>query len=180
VFNQTVVVTSPQYSNHLVKLLAGDWKMSASALAQTGPPINVTTGTDQALNSNATVQRVNQVLSDVYLPNKGPAGWLNPKAFAEPALGTYGNMTNGAIRGPGAFVVNIALSRQFRIREHQALEVRGEAFNLLNWTNVYNPVTGITAANFGQIVPSSPAGLGALASSINDPRIMQFALKYTF
>ncbi len=180
VFNQTVVVTSPQYSNHALQLLAGDWKMSASGLAQTGPPINVTTGIDEALNSNATVQRVNQILPDVYLPNKGPGGWLNPKAFAEPALGTYGNMTNGAIRGPGAFVVNIALSRQFKIREHQALEVRGEAFNLLNWTNVYNPVTGITAANFGQIVPSSPAGLGALASSINDPRIMQFALKYIF
>ena len=150
--------------------------MSASALAQTGPPINVTTGTDQALNSNAGVQRVNQILPNVYLPN----GWLNPKAFAEPALGTYGNMTNGAIRGPGSFVINIALSRQFKIRERQTLEARGEAFNLLNWVNPYNPVTGFTAANFGQIVPSSPAGLGALASSINDPRIMQFALKYTF
>ena len=101
-------------------------------------------------------------------------------SFAQPALGTYGNMGAGAIRGPGAFTINLNLSRSFRIREHQTLEVRGEAFNLLNRTNVYNPVTGFTAANFGQIVPSNPPGLGALSQSLNDPRIMQFALKYNF
>jgi hypothetical protein len=72
------------------------------------------------------------------------------------------------------------LSRSFRIHEMQALEIRGEAFNVLNWTNSYNPVTGFTATNFGQIVAGSSSGLGALSQSLNDPRIMQFALKYTF
>lgn len=154
--------------------------MSVSAVIQTGPPINVSDVLDQALNGNGTIQRPNQILADPYLPNKGPNGWLNPKAFAEPALGTYGNMGAGALRGPGAFVLNMALSRIFPITEHQSLEVRGEAFNLPNWTNPYNPVTSLTAANFGQIVPATAAGLGALSSSINDPRIMQFALKYSF
>ena len=126
------------------------------------------------------VRVMRQILPDVYLPNKGPSGWLNPKAFAQPALGTYGNMGAGAIRGPGAFTINLNLSRSFRIREHQTLEARGEAFNILNWTNLYNPVLGFTAANFGQIVPINPPGLGALSQSLNDPRIMQFALKYNF
>ncbi|MGB6946813.1 MAG: TonB-dependent receptor [Bryobacteraceae bacterium] len=180
VFNQTLVVASPEYSNHLLKLVAGDWRMSVSAVIETGPPINVSDVLDQALNGNGTIQRPNQILADPYLPNKGPNGWLNPKAFAEPALGTYGNMGAGALRGPGAFVLNMALSRIFPIREHQSLEVRGEAFNLPNWTNPYNPVTSLTAANFGQIVPATAAGLGAFSSSINDPRIMQFALKYSF
>jgi hypothetical protein len=154
--------------------------MSISSVAQTGPPINVTTVIDQALNGNGTIQRANQILPDVYLPDKGPGGWLNPKAFAQPALGTYGNLTAGAIRGPGAFTINLNLSRSFRIREHQTLEIRGEAFNILNWTNVYNPVTGLTATNFGQVVAGSSSGLGALSQSLNDPRIMQFALKYNF
>lgn len=180
VFNQTLVVASPEYSNHFVKLVAGDWRMSVSAVIQTGPPLNVSDVTDQALNGNGTIQRPNQVLADVYLPNKGPAGWLNPKAFAEPALGTYGNMGAGAIRGPGAFVLNMALSRLFPITERQSLEVRGEAFNLPNWTNPYNPVLNLTAPNFGQIVPTTATAFGALSSSANDPRIMQFALKYNF
>ena len=140
----------------------------------------MTTVVDQALNGNGTIQRVNQVLPDVYLPDKGPGGWLNPKAFALPAMGTYGNMTAGAVRGPGAFTVNMNLVRSFRIRENQLVEVRGEAFNVLNWTNPYNPVTGFTASNFGQIVAGTSSGLGALSQSLNDPRIMQFALKYNF
>lgn len=180
VFNQTFVVTSPEYSNKTVKVLAGGWRLSLSSVAQTGPPINVTTVLDEALNGNGTVQRVNQILPNVYLPNKGPGGWLNPKAFAEPALGTYGNMGAGAVRGPGAFTINMNLARSFRIHEAQTLEIRGEAFNLLNWTNSYNPVTGFTAANFGQIVAATSSGLGALSQSLNDPRIMQFALKYNF
>ena len=42
--------------------------------------------------------------------------------------------------------------------------------------NFYNPVTSLSATNFGQIVPTA-AGSGSAAT---DPRIMQFALKYTF
>ncbi len=180
VFNQTLVVSSPQYTNHALRIIAGDWKMSVSALIQSGPPLNVSDVVDQALNGNGTIQRPNQILPDPYLPNKGPGGWLNPKAFAEPDLGTYGNMGAGALRGPGAFVLNMALVRDFRIRERHTVELRGEAFNLPNWTNPYNPVTTLTSANFGQIVPLSTAGLGAFTQSINDPRIMQFAVKYNF
>ncbi len=180
VFNQTFLVASPKYSNHALNMILGDWRMSLSIVAQTGPPLNVTTGLDQALNGNAAVQRPNQVLPDPYVANKGPSGWLNPKAFAQPALGTYGNLGAGALRAPGAFVLNMALVRAFPITEHQSLEIRGEAFNLPNWTNPYPPVTTLTASNFGQIVPTNTAGLGALTQSTNDPRIMQFALKYTF
>ncbi len=179
VFNQTLLVAAPKYSNHVVQAIAGDWKLAISAVIQSGPPINVATTLDQAL-SGTPGQRPNQVLPDVYLPNKGPNGWLNPKAFAQPAPGTYGNMTNGAIRGPGSFVLNAALSRVFRITEHQSIEVRGEAFNLPNWVNLYNPVTSLIAPNFGQIVPSNTAGLGAITQATQDPRIMQFALKYVF
>jgi hypothetical protein len=160
--------------------MAGGWKMAISAIVQSGQPLNVTTVTDQALNGNGAIQRVNQVLPDVYLPNKGPGGWLNPKAFAQPALGTYGNMGSGAIRGPGSFVFNTSLSRAFKIRERQSIEVRGEAFNLANRVNVYNPVTTFTSTNFGQIVPVNAGGFGAVTQSVNDPRIMQFALKYIF
>ncbi len=180
VFNQTLVVTSPKYRSHAVQLIAGDWKMSLSSVIQTGPPLNVSTVLDQALTGNGTIQRPNLILADPYLPNRGPRGWLNPKAFAQPALGTFGNMGAGALRGPGAFLLNMGISRAFAITEHQSLEIRGEAFNLPNWTNPYNPVTSFTASNFGQIVPSNASGLGALSQSINDPRIMQFALKYIF
>ena len=72
----------------------------------------------------------------------------------------------------------------FPIREHQTLEFRAEAFNFPNLVNYYPPQTTVIAPNFGQPTPSSGyatgAGLGAFASTVYDPRIMQFALKYIF
>jgi len=176
VFNQTLVVTSPKLGSGMMLKATRDWKVATSVVAQTGPPLTVTSGLDRALTGNAAIQRVNQVLPDVYVANKGQTGWLNPAAFAQPAIGTFGNMGAQSVRGPGAFTINTSLSRAFKIGERHTIEVRGEAFNLLNWVNVYSPVTSLSATNFGQIVPT-PAGFGSAAT---DPRIMQFALKYTF
>jgi Carboxypeptidase regulatory-like domain/TonB dependent receptor len=176
VFNQTLVVTPPSLGSGFLKKATRDWKIAASAIAQTGQQLTVTAGVDRALTGNAGVQRVNQVLDDVYLPNKGQSGWLNPAAFAQPAIGTFGNMGPTNVRGPGAFTLNTSLARAFKFRERHTIEIRGEAFNLLNYVNFYNPVTSLSATNFGQIVPTA----GGFGSAPTDPRIMQFALKYTF
>jgi hypothetical protein len=65
--------------------------------------------------------------------------------------------------------MDMALSRIFRISgEQQKLEVRSEAFNILNHTNLGPPTLTLNNGNFGQITTAS------------DPRILQFALKYIF
>jgi hypothetical protein len=46
-----------------------------------------------------------------------------------------------------------------------------EAFNAFNWVLLGNPVVNLSAANFGRITSYSAAA---------SPRVMQFALKYTF
>jgi hypothetical protein len=80
--------------------------------------------------------------------------------------------------GPGSVIVNVALTRAFPIREHQSVEIRAEAFNLPNLVNFYPPTTAVISPNFGK--PTSTTGLGAFSSTIYDPRILQFALKYVF
>jgi hypothetical protein len=62
----------------------------------------------------------------------------------------------------------MALSRVFRIRESQSVEIRGEAFNITNSVRLNVPTTVFESATFGQIL------------SAQDPRIMQFAIKYVF
>jgi len=176
-FNQSLLLTSPKYSGRMLQLLAGNWKLGAAIQADAGYPLSVTTVTDVALNGNGGVQRPNQILSNVYLPNKGQSGWLNPAAFANAATGTYGNLGANNIRGPGALIVNITLSRIFQIKERQQFEVRGEAFNLPNLVNLYNPVTTLTSPIFG--VPAAPAP-PATGAARNDPRIIQLALKFVF
>lgn len=167
VANVTVVAQSPKYSSRTLQLVAGDWKLSGIARVQTGNYVAVTTGIDNAL-SGLVNQRPIQVLSDPYMPSQSADGWLNPKAFAQPAAGTFGDLGMNSILAPGAFTINLALTRQFRIRERHTVEFRGEAFNLLNWVNLGSPNAALNSPIFGTI------------NTAADPRILQFALRYIF
>jgi len=117
-------------------------------------------------------QRPNLILDNPY-GDKSYTKYLNRDAFAEPALGTLGNLQRNSIVGPGNKAVDLSLVRLFRIGTH-AIEARAEAFNAFNWFNpgvlIPNtaPVTNLNSTQFGQI------------TSADDPRIMQFALKYSF
>ena len=83
-------------------------------------------------------------------------------------MGTYGNMSLGAVEGPGSLNFNGGVSRIFRIQEHQTVEIRAEAQNVLNTANLGDPSTSINSNAFGQIDRAGPG------------RIMQFAIKYLF
>jgi len=108
------------------------------------------------------------VLANPLNADKSGDLWINPAAFAQPALGTYGNLGSRNILGPGSIVINTNLTRTFQIREKQSVEFRVESFNLPNHVNPINPNTVLSNNTFGKIL------------NANDPRIMQLALKYVF
>ena len=94
--------------------------------------------------------------------------WFNPAAFQSPSAGTYGNLGINRFEGPGSLQFDMGLSRLFPIKEQKKLEVRAEAFNILNRLNPGNPTATLNSANFGKILAAS------------DPRIVQLALKLVF
>ena len=143
--------------------MAGVYRVSS------GQPLTVSTGAERALSGIQTgQQRGDQVLDNPY--GDGTINnWLNPKAFAQPALGTYGNSKRNAYFGPGRQTVDLSLVRQFSLTGAHKIEARVEAFNAFNWFVKGNPVTNLSSSSFGRIQT-----LGA------DPRVMQFALKYLF
>ena len=98
--------------------------------------------------------------------------WFNSAAFAQPVLGTYGNMGGTNALGPGLIQIDMGVTRGFKVRENQSLQFRAEAFNLPNHMNpmfsTTNPTTAINSTLFGKILTAG------------DPRILQFALKYVF
>jgi hypothetical protein len=175
VVNLTGVAETPQFANPTLRRLVTGWRFSGIYKWSSGAPLNVLAGSDRALSGahrppNGT-QRANQILANPYGDRSGRprTNFLNPKAFALPAPGTLGNVGRNSIQGPANWAFDVALSRGFRIRERQTLEFRVEAFNLTNSFRAVNPTT-----NFG-----SPNVFGIIREA-QDPRILQFALKYVF
>ena len=178
-FNMSTVYETPRFSNAPLRALITGWQISGIARIVSGPYLTVSSGFDNAL-SGTSDQRPNQVLPSPYAPDKGIKLWLNPAAFTQPALGTYGNLAPRNILGPGLIQIDMGLTRIFRIREKQSIMFRAEAFNAPNHVNpCAPPVNGqapliacpdvtLTDSNFGRILSSG------------DPRIMQIALKYVF
>jgi hypothetical protein len=160
-------VVSPQFENTALRVVASDWRLSGAFRALSGSRLTVGTGTDRALTGNLSQQRGNQVLDDPY-GARTLNEWLNPLAFAQPALGTYGTSGRNAYEGPGSRNVDLSLVRSFRFADMHRIEARIEAFNAFNWFRWGNPVTNLNNANFGRIL------------SAGEPRIMQFAMKYSF
>jgi hypothetical protein len=140
----------------------------------------VTTGLDQSLTGQTAYERPNLILASPYSPNRTLANYLNPAAFKQPDLGTYGNLGNYAILGPGAVTLNMGLTRTVRFRERYSMQFRVEAFNLPNHLNPGSP-TGVSGAA-GVVTPvvalNNPL-FGRILSA-DDPRILQGALKFVF
>ena len=166
IFNLSAVAATPQFSNPALRTVGSGWRFSPIFRILSGGYLSVTANQDRAL-TGTNGQRANQVLTNPY-GDKSVNNYLNPTAFALPAMGTFGNVGAGSIAGPGTWQFDAALSRTFQLREAQKLEFRVEAFNLTNSFRMNDPTTILTSNIFGQV------------TSAKDPRIMQFALKFVF
>jgi len=84
----------------------------------------------------------------------------------------FGNAGYGVVLGPDQSNFDMALAKTTKvggIREGATLEFRSEFFNAFNHPQFSNPTSSVTAATYGKI--------GTM--SVN-PRLIQFALKYSF
>jgi hypothetical protein len=171
----TVSVQTAQIANRTLGTLFSNWRVSGILSARSGQPINVIAGQDRAL-SGIQNQRIDQILADPY-GDKTLNNWLNPAAFAQPALGTLGNFRRNSVRAPGFWSIDMALSRLVPFGADRSLELRVETFNLLNTFN-WGPPTLINAdrthTNFNS------GAFGRITSMAGTPRIMQFGVKYQF
>ena len=62
--------------------------------------------------------------------------YLNPASFAQNALGTFGTLGRDAARTPGLLSFDASLDRVFGLTERLRLDVRADAFNVINHTNL--------------------------------------------
>jgi hypothetical protein len=99
------------------------------------------------------------------------AQFFNPGAFSAPAIGQWGNLAKGAVRGPGRNNWNLSLFKSFALFESRPgsrFELRVESFNAWNHTEFNNVSTTFSSSNFGQV------------TSVWDPRVFQLGAKLIF
>jgi hypothetical protein len=176
--NLNLGYTTPEVANAVLRAVASNWRLSGIFNARSGQWLTITTGTDRTLNGQRfQEQRVDQISDDVY-GEKTLNNYFNRAAFAQPALGTFGNMERNSVTGPAFWTIDLALSKLIAFGTAQNLELRVEAFNLLNHFNWGNPGTNLNAlATFGRV--QSLAGTPPNAV-VGTPRILQFGVKYGF
>jgi hypothetical protein len=96
------------------------------------------------------------------------AQWFNPASFVHAPTGTYGNSGRDNMVYPGSINWDMALSRNFPMKERFVLHVRADFFNIMNHANWNGPSGNMTSSTFGQIT-----GFGG-------PRLIQLAMKLNF
>jgi hypothetical protein len=165
--NASLVFKSPDFKSRWIHRLAADWQASGIYTFTSGSWLTLTDGTDVSLTGLGS-DRPN-VAADWHVADPTIKQWFNTSAFTKQTAGTFGNAGRNTILGPSNWNVDAALWRTFRITESKKMDVRVEAFNVLNHTRFTNPGTSLSNGNT----------LGQITSAL-DPRIMQLALKLNF
>ena len=134
----------------------GGWDLAGIAAFQSGRPFTVYyggtvnySGSDNGPGAIG-LDRPNLV-GNPTLANPSASRWFNVAAFAPPS-GTFGNGGRNILRGDPMSSIDLALSKNLVFGGDRRVQLRIEAFNVLNTTNFYLPVGDLTSAKAGQVV----------------------------
>ena len=176
-------------SNPFVKTVLAGWQISGITNVESGPPISrvLASSTNSGRNGNRAqlVGNPTAGLAGTTDPVSGLPFLYDPTAFANPALGTYGNAGRAIFRLPGRNQTNLSLIKNFYWNTEKAryFQLRFESFNVFNHTQFF-----LESAN-GNVLGSSPCVPGGIAvctsttgrpGSTRNPREFQFGLKMYF
>lgn len=155
-------------------VIFGHWELDLIEKATSGFPIfvvdsNNASGVNFENNGNS-LNRPNQVCNP-QSSNPTLSAWFNTGCFVAPAAGELGNANRTPVNGPDFINTDFSVVKHFPLpREETRLDFRAEFFNLFN-----HPQFGLPGSDL-----NSPVTFGAISSTVNNPRVMQFALKLLF
>ncbi|MGA2672781.1 MAG: carboxypeptidase-like regulatory domain-containing protein [Terracidiphilus sp.] len=163
--------------NNLTNSLFGGFQLTLIERISSGFPVplidsNNTSGT--AFNTGGdsyNFNRPNQVANcNPYNANHSQHQWINAACFPAAVPGELGNASRVPVVGPDFVNTDFSLIKQFNLpRKEMGLNFRAEFFNLFNHAQFGMPVNDINASGFG-----------AVNSTVNNPRLIQLALKLSF
>jgi hypothetical protein len=175
----------------------GGWTVSADMVWQSGAPFSILSGYGtlnrgarsyyNAANTNLQGSALSNVVkfqmtgdgpmiiapSAIGSDGSGISATGEPaftgQAFFNPPAGSLGSLQRRMFSGPWTFGMDAGLMKKIAITERQRLELRMQAFNVLNHATFYAGDQNINSSTFGVI-----------GSSFFGSRVMEFTLTYSF
>jgi hypothetical protein len=176
-----------------VNAILGNWQVNLIERATSGFPLFVVDSADESgtyfsYNGN-TFQRPNQVGDPNQAGNEGGQtgcptkihtiqNWFNPCAFAKAPAGELGTAARAPVYGPRFVNTDFSIIKDFPLpfREAMKLQFRAEFFNLFNHAQFYLDGYGGT----GEQDINTQSSFGVINNTVNNPRLVQFALRLNF
>jgi hypothetical protein len=175
--------------NGVTNAIAGGWQVTLIERISSGFPVPLIDSSNQSgttFNSGGdsyNFNRPDQVANcNPYKADHGQHHWINGACFVAPQAqvldnsgavvvpGKLGNASRVPVVGPDFVNSDFSLIKQFALPgKEMGLNFRAEFFNLFNHPQFGMPVNDINAPGFG-----------AVNSTVNNPRLVQLALKLTF
>ena len=159
----------------------GNWQINGIVTMMSGTPFTVFDSNDFSVQGSAPEisgffsNRPNLVSGQN--PNSGPhtpGAWLNRSAFQQitqdpsSPVQQFGTAGRNIAQGPGYADWDFSAFKSIRVAEGKEFQFRAEFFNLLNHPNFRLPDSDINSSTFNTILAAQ------------DPRLIQFALKFMF
>jgi len=162
--------------NTVTNTILGNYQVTLIERVSSGFPVPLIDSNNQSGvsfntggNSN-NYNRPDQVsCSGVYNASHAARQWINPGCFAAAMPGELGDAARVPVVGPDFVNSDFSLIKQFELPREMGLNFRAEFFNLFNHPQFGSPIADINQTAFG-----------AVTSTVNNPRLVQLALKLTF
>ena len=172
-----------------VNNLIGGWQTNAILTLSAGFPLAIR-GANNHLADRPNIVGNPRIPAGYVNPNpQAGVPWINPAAFVNPPVWQYGDapLTLPGFYGPGLVNLDFSLFKDVRITEPLRLQIRGEAFNVLNHVNLGGPNTSFTS-NLNQTANTNPlfgiiTGDGFTGGQFGGStyaRVIQLAMKLRF
>ena len=164
--------------NDVTNSFLGNWQVTLIERISSGFPVPLidssnlsgttfnTGGNDNNFNRPNQVAGCNTHAADHSAPHYQ---WINASCFTAPAPGELGNAARVPVAGPDFVNSDFSVIKQFQLPRELGLNFRAEFFNLFNHPEYGSPIADINAPGFGSV-----------NSTVNNPRLVQFALKLSF
>jgi hypothetical protein len=161
--------------------LLGGWQVNNAVSFYSGTPFRIEAD-DASLNAPGNDQMADQVKSDVDVLHGIGEGnaWFDPLAFAPVTEPRFGNAGFNSMRGPGYGNWDLGVFRVINLGGQRTLELRFEAFNVLNTAHFNNP--GANVSNLLLNPDGSVQDLNGFSevTSASGERLIRLGVRFAF